>query len=172
VFLSAAFATLNARLGMPPFALFLVALCLTDGAPASLEKSQTNRIPFRPSPCPTVMTMTFFFNVTDTGKSKTVPPTHNPFPFARAVLTQRLSSFFFFLLLSTWGVRSHAPPLSPHRFEGSWLQIGQSISHFCITSLLLVFSAGIASVGEALMRGSGSAPRHRLKKGGTRKREA
>jgi len=80
VFLSAAFATLNARLGMPPFALFLVALCLTD-----------------------VMTMTFFFNVTDTG---------------------------------------------------SWLQIGQSISHFCITSLLLVFSAGIASIGEALMRGS------------------
>ncbi|KAI0295105.1 PigN-domain-containing protein [Multifurca ochricompacta] len=78
VFLSAAFATLNARLGMPPFALFLVALSLTD-----------------------VMTMTFFFNVTDTG---------------------------------------------------SWLQIGQSISHFCITSLLLVLSAGIASIGEALMR--------------------
>ena len=36
VFLSAAFATLNARLGMPPFALFLVALCLTDGARMSL----------------------------------------------------------------------------------------------------------------------------------------
>lgn len=80
VFLSAAFATLNARLGMPPFALFLVALSLTD-----------------------VMTMTFFFNVTDTG---------------------------------------------------SWLQIGQSISHFCITSLLLVFSAGITSFGETLMRGT------------------
>ncbi|KAI9457067.1 alkaline phosphatase-like protein [Russula earlei] len=80
VFLSAAFATLNSLLGMPPFALFLVALSLTD-----------------------VMTMTFFFNVTDTG---------------------------------------------------SWLQIGQSISHFCITSLLLVFSAGIASLGETLMRGS------------------
>jgi F0F1-type ATP synthase assembly protein I len=32
VFLSAAFATLNARLGMPPFALFLIALSLTDGA--------------------------------------------------------------------------------------------------------------------------------------------
>ncbi|KAH9985887.1 Phosphatidylinositolglycan class N-domain-containing protein [Russula compacta] len=80
VFLSATFATLNARLGMPPFALFLVALSLTD-----------------------VMTMTFFFNVTDTG---------------------------------------------------SWLQIGQSISHFCITSLLLVFSAVITSVGEALMRGT------------------
>ncbi|KAH9054908.1 PigN-domain-containing protein [Lactarius vividus] len=82
VFLSAAFATLNARLGMPPFALFLVALSLTD-----------------------VMTMTFFFNVTDTG---------------------------------------------------SWLQIGQSISHFCITSLLLVFSAGITSFGETLMRGTGA----------------
>ncbi|KAF8496185.1 Phosphatidylinositolglycan class N-domain-containing protein [Russula emetica] len=80
VFLSAAFATLNARLGMPPFALFLIALSLTD-----------------------VMTMTFFFNVTDTG---------------------------------------------------SWLEIGQSISHFCITSLLLVFSAGIAYIGEALMRGT------------------
>ncbi|KAI0270500.1 Phosphatidylinositolglycan class N-domain-containing protein [Gloeopeniophorella convolvens] len=45
VFLSAAFVTLNARLGMPPFTLFLVALSLTD-----------------------VMTMTFFFNVTDTGE--------------------------------------------------------------------------------------------------------
>ncbi|KAI0061303.1 PigN-domain-containing protein [Artomyces pyxidatus] len=78
--LSASFATLNARLGMPPFALFLVALTLTDG-----------------------MTMTFFFNVTDTG---------------------------------------------------SWLQIGQSISHFCITSLLLVFSAGIAAAGELLMGGT------------------
>ncbi|THH21384.1 hypothetical protein EW146_g133 [Bondarzewia mesenterica] len=77
VLLSAAFATLNARLGMPPFALFMVALTLTDG-----------------------MTMSFFFNVTDTG---------------------------------------------------SWLQIGQSISHFCITSLLLVFSAGIAAAGELLM---------------------
>lgn len=90
VFLSAAFATLNARLGMPPFALFLVALSLTD-----------------------VMTMRFFFNVTDTG---------------------------------------------------SWLEIGQSISHFCITSLLLVFSAGITSFGEALMRGTVV----RLSKGGDR----
>ncbi|KAI0043261.1 alkaline phosphatase-like protein [Auriscalpium vulgare] len=77
VILSASFATLNARLGMPPFALYLVALTLTDG-----------------------MTLTFFFTVTDTG---------------------------------------------------SWLQIGQSISHFCITSLLLVFSAGIAAAGEVLV---------------------
>ena len=69
------------------------------------------------------MTMTFFFNVTDTGKSKRVP-----IPFA----SHRAQSVN----------------------QGSWLQIGQSISHFCITSLLLVFSAGIASVGEALMRGS------------------
>jgi len=36
VFLSAAFSTLNARLGMPPFALFLIALSLTDGATACL----------------------------------------------------------------------------------------------------------------------------------------
>jgi len=77
VILSAAFATLNARLRLPPFSLFLVALTLTDG-----------------------MTMTFFLNVTDTG---------------------------------------------------SWLEIGQSISFFCITSLLLVWSAGICAAGEYLM---------------------
>ncbi|EGN92654.1 hypothetical protein SERLA73DRAFT_117102 [Serpula lacrymans var. lacrymans S7.3] len=77
VILSATFATLNARLHLPPFSLFLVALTLTDG-----------------------MTMTFFLNVTDTG---------------------------------------------------SWLEIGQSISFFCITSLLLVWSAGICAAGEYLM---------------------
>lgn len=76
VILSVAFATLNARLHLPPFSLFLVALTLTDG-----------------------MTMTFFLNVTDTG---------------------------------------------------SWLEIGQSISFFCITSLLLVWSAGICAAGEYL----------------------
>ncbi|KAI6115533.1 Phosphatidylinositolglycan class N-domain-containing protein [Pisolithus croceorrhizus] len=78
VILSVAFATLNARLRLPPFSLFLVALTLTDG-----------------------MTMMFFLNVTDTG---------------------------------------------------SWLEIGQSISFFCITSLLLVWSAGICAAGEYLMR--------------------
>lgn len=77
VILSVIFATLNARLRLPPFSLFLVALTLTDG-----------------------MTMTFFLNVTDTG---------------------------------------------------SWLEIGQSISFFCITSLLLVWSAGICGAGEYLM---------------------
>jgi hypothetical protein len=45
VMLSVAFATLNARLRLPPFSLFLVALTLMDG-----------------------MTVTFFFNVTDTGE--------------------------------------------------------------------------------------------------------
>ncbi|TFY71502.1 hypothetical protein EVG20_g1485 [Dentipellis fragilis] len=89
--LSACFALLTKRLGMPPFALFLVALALTDG-----------------------MTMTFFFNVTDTG---------------------------------------------------SWLQIGQSISHFCITSLLLVFSAGVAAAGEHLMRDEGEDRALRAKTG-------
>ncbi|KAG1800731.1 uncharacterized protein HD556DRAFT_1438730 [Suillus plorans] len=77
VILSAVFATLNARLHLPPFSLFLIALMLTDG-----------------------MTMTFFRNITDTG---------------------------------------------------SWLEIGQSISFFCITSLLLVWSAGICTAGEYLM---------------------
>lgn len=77
VILSAVFATLNARLHLPPFSLFSVALTLTDG-----------------------MTMAFFLNVTDTG---------------------------------------------------SWLEIGQSISFFCITSLLLVWSAGICTAGEYLM---------------------
>ena len=37
VFLSVAFATLNRNLGMPPFALFLVALSLTDGTATLLS---------------------------------------------------------------------------------------------------------------------------------------
>jgi phosphatidylinositol glycan class N len=37
---------------------------------------------------------------------------------------------------------------------GSWLEIGQSISFFCITSLLLVWSAGICAAGEYLMASS------------------
>ena len=36
---------------------------------------------------------------------------------------------------------------------GSWLEIGQSISFFCITSLLLMWSAGICTLGESLMAG-------------------
>ena len=36
---------------------------------------------------------------------------------------------------------------------GSWLEIGQTISFFCISSLLLVWSAGICAVGEVLMAG-------------------
>lgn len=34
---------------------------------------------------------------------------------------------------------------------GSWLEIGQSISFFCITSMLLLWSAGICATGEYLM---------------------
>ncbi|KAF8905948.1 Phosphatidylinositolglycan class N-domain-containing protein [Gymnopilus junonius] len=34
---------------------------------------------------------------------------------------------------------------------GSWLEIGQSISFFCITSLLLLWAAGICAAGEYLM---------------------
>ncbi|KAL6308835.1 PigN-domain-containing protein [Sparassis latifolia] len=77
IILATSFHLLNTRLHLPPFSLFLVALTLTD-----------------------VMTMTFFFNVTDTG---------------------------------------------------SWLEIGQSISFFCISSLLLVWAAGTCAVGELLM---------------------
>ncbi|KAI0706031.1 alkaline phosphatase-like protein [Cerioporus squamosus] len=79
IILAITFSILNARLDLPPFSLFLVALTLTD-----------------------VMTITFFLNVTDTG---------------------------------------------------SWLEIGQTISFFCISSLLLVWSAGICAVGEVLMAG-------------------
>ena len=50
---------------------------------------------------------------------------------------------------------------------GSWLEIGQSISFFCITSLLLVWSAGICAAGEYLvldadMLVSGSADSHKI----------
>ena len=37
---------------------------------------------------------------------------------------------------------------------GSWLEIGQSITFFCIASLLLVWSAGICALGESLMAGT------------------
>ncbi|OSX56657.1 hypothetical protein POSPLADRAFT_1076538 [Postia placenta MAD-698-R-SB12] len=80
IILASCFQILNTRLGLPPFSLFLVALTITD-----------------------VMTMTFFFNVTDTG---------------------------------------------------SWLEIGQTISFFCISSLLLVWAAGTCAVGEILMQDS------------------
>ncbi|KAF8345663.1 Phosphatidylinositolglycan class N-domain-containing protein [Amanita rubescens] len=76
IILSVTFAVLNSTLQLPPFSLLLVALTLTDG-----------------------MTLTFFFQVQDTG---------------------------------------------------SWLEIGQSISFFCITSLLLLWSAGICALGEYL----------------------
>lgn len=37
---------------------------------------------------------------------------------------------------------------------GSWLEIGQTISFFCITSLLLVWSAAMCVAGEWLMSGA------------------
>ncbi|KAJ7757539.1 Phosphatidylinositolglycan class N-domain-containing protein [Mycena metata] len=77
IILAVTFVALNDALHLPPFSLFLVALTLTDG-----------------------MTLTFFFNVTDTG---------------------------------------------------SWLEIGQTITFFCVASLLLLWSAGICAGGEYLM---------------------
>ena len=68
------------------------------------------------------MTITFFFNVTDTGRIPT-------------------------------NLHQHAL-LTPVYILGSWLEIGQSITFFCIASLLLVWSAGICVAGEYLMADS------------------
>lgn len=61
------------------------------------------------------MTLTFFFNVLDTGRCCD----------SISVLTNALL--------------------------GSWLEIGQTISFFCITSLLLVWSGALCALGEHLM---------------------
>ncbi len=37
--------------------------------------------------------------------------------------------------------------------EGSWLDIGTTISHFCIASLLCVFVAGLEFVSEVIVSG-------------------
>lgn len=50
-------------------------------------------------------------------------------------LTDGMTLAFFFMVSDT----------------GSWLEIGQTISFFCITSLLLLWSAGICAAGECLM---------------------
>lgn len=39
------------------------------------------------------------------------------------------------------------------RDEGSWLEIGSTISHFCIASLLCVFVASLEGVSEVFIRG-------------------
>jgi len=39
------------------------------------------------------------------------------------------------------------------RDEGSWLEIGTTISHFCIASLLCVFVAGLEFVSESIVSG-------------------
>jgi phosphatidylinositol glycan class N len=70
--------------------------------------------------------MAFFVNVTDTGEK-------------------------------TCSVHARTRLAFPDRIgmvAGSWLEIGQSISFFCITSLLLVWSAGICAAGEYLMADS------------------
>jgi Phosphatidylinositolglycan class N (PIG-N) len=64
IILSATFANLNARLHLPPFSLFLVALTLTDGAILIFPFSHNILICLFLSG----MTLTFFFNVTDTGE--------------------------------------------------------------------------------------------------------
>lgn len=39
------------------------------------------------------------------------------------------------------------------RDEGSWLEIGSTISHFCIASLLCMFVASLEGVSEAFIAG-------------------
>lgn len=39
------------------------------------------------------------------------------------------------------------------RDEGSWLDIGTTISHFCIANLLCVFVAGLEFLSEAFVSG-------------------
>ena len=39
---------------------------------------------------------------------------------------------------------------------GSWLEIGQSITFFCIASLLLLWAAAVSAAGEVLMAANGS----------------
>jgi len=57
------------------------------------------------------------------------------------------------------------------RDEGSWLDIGTSISHFVIASLLGIFVAGLEVVGEGLGRGIevGDEATKRMEGGGERK---
>jgi len=64
---------------------------------------------------------------------------------------------FFFKVTDTGEVLSSYVTQNSdrHPFDiGSWLEIGQSISFFCITSMLLVWSAAICALGESLMAGT------------------
>ena len=59
----------------------------------------------------------------------------------------------FFLNVTDTGTSQcfSAARCATQRIVGSWLEIGQTISFFCISSMLLVFSAGVCGVGEMLM---------------------
>jgi len=62
-------------------------------------------------------------------------------PSALFMLVMAISDFL--TLHFFWAVRD----------EGSWLEIGSTISHFAIASLLCVFVAGLEGVSELLIRG-------------------
>lgn len=62
--LAVTFAVLNDALHLPPFSLLVVALTLTDG-----KHSSTSRLfCINSNDVPVGMTLTFFFNVKDTGE--------------------------------------------------------------------------------------------------------
>ncbi len=44
------------------------------------------------------------------------------------------------------------------RDTGSWLQIGESITFFFMSSLLFLFSAGMSALGESLMKNTTETP--------------
>ena len=122
VILASVFATLNARLGLPPFSLFLMALTLTDGEWRCLFLFDDHRdIEHHSITLGIGMTVAFFFQVTDTGEESILCVASN---------SDRSYSFLYI---------------------GSWFEIGQSITFFCITSLLLVWSAGACALGESSM---------------------
>lgn len=135
IMLSACFASLNARLGMPPLSLFVVSLGLTDGQPPlylALYTSGFSRVWTL-----AVMTMAFFFNITDTGKS---------------LSSSSLPPFLPFLVPVHVSSYTSLPSLTDDPCAtGSWLEIGQSITFFCIASLLLVWAAGICGAGGLLL---------------------
>ncbi|KAF8579724.1 PigN-domain-containing protein [Ramaria rubella] len=75
--------------------------------------------------------------------------------FATLTASLNLPPFSLFLVaLSLTDGRMTLPFFYNVTDTGSWLEIGQTISFFCITSLLLVWSAGICVTGEWLMAGT------------------
>ncbi|GJJ13022.1 hypothetical protein Clacol_007271 [Clathrus columnatus] len=85
-------------------------------------------------------------------------PVFSPFLMASLLIFKIVSPYIILAaVFANLTARLSLPPFSLFLIamsltDGSWLEIGQTISFFCITSLLLVWSAGICILGEWLMR--------------------